>query len=57
MTRHLHLVACLWKHSQGVGEQIANPACFFIGWNLLFKSAYIEEVYFKKVYPIPQLKK
>jgi hypothetical protein len=28
MTRHLQLVAFLLKNRQGVGEQIANPACF-----------------------------
>jgi hypothetical protein len=32
MTRHPQLVAFLWKHKQGVGEQIANPAYFYIGW-------------------------
>jgi hypothetical protein len=42
-TRHLQLVAFLQKRRQGVGEQIANPACFFMGWVLF--SAKIEEVF------------
>jgi hypothetical protein len=40
MTRHLQLVAFPWKHGQGVGEQIANPAGFLWLGSLFLSGCY-----------------
>lgn len=48
MTRHLQLVAFLWKHRQGAGEQIANPAYIILAGLFFLSGLRVQEVPFRK---------